>query len=38
VRDAADRYAATLRRAGVSLVEAHKLLDESWSAPSGRNA
>ena len=38
VRDAADRYAATLRRAGVSLAEAHKLLDESWSgAPAGRD-
>ena len=38
VRDAADRYAATLRRAGVSLAEAHKLLDESWSAPPGRDS
>ena len=39
VRDAADRYAATLRRAGVSLAEAHKLLDESWSrAPAPRDA
>ena len=33
VRDAADRDAATLRRAGVSLPEAHKLLDRAWSGP-----
>lgn len=39
VRDAADRYAAALRRAGVSLAEAHKLLDESWSgAAASRDA
>lgn len=39
VRGAAERYASTLRRAGVSLPEAHKLLDEAWSgAPAARDA
>ncbi len=30
-RRVAGEYAAGLRRLGVSLAEAHKLLDESWS-------
>ena len=31
-RRAADQYAAALRRLGVSLPEAHKMLDQAWSA------
>ena len=30
-RRAADQYAAALRRLGVSLPEAHKMLDQAWS-------
>jgi DNA-binding transcriptional regulator YhcF (GntR family) len=30
-RRAADQYAAALRRLGVSLPEAHRLLDRAWS-------
>jgi DNA-binding transcriptional regulator YhcF (GntR family) len=32
-RRAADQYAAALRRLGVSLPEAHKMLDQAWSGP-----
>ncbi len=34
---AAGRYAATLRRLGVSLPEAHNLLDRAWSDSAGRD-
>jgi len=30
--DAAETYAATARRLGLGLTEAHKLLDEAWAA------